>query len=87
MTCSMERRQSDDFRAQGRDGGDRLTAKEQLRLQRLFEAYPSLRPLYEKMQALRALMNRKHLKRRECWQPARQLLAFIQELKTAPSPL
>lgn len=62
---------------------DRLTAKEQLRLQRLFEAHPSLRPLYEKMQALRALMNRKHLTRRQCWQPARQLLALIDDLKNS----
>ncbi len=62
---------------------DRLTAKEQLRLQKLFEAYPSLRSLYEKMQALRTLMNRKHLTRRQCWQPARELVAFIEELKNS----
>jgi transposase len=65
---------------------ERLAPKEQLRLQKLFETHPALRPLYQKMHALRSLMNLKHLTKRQCQKPVRKLLAFIQELKNSSFP-
>ena len=60
-----------------------LTQEQQERLKRLLEGRPALAPLYEEMQALRALLNLKHQTARQCRALTGQLLGFIQRLKTS----
>ena len=62
---------------------DNLKPKDHQRLEKLFRDHPAVRVIYEKMHALRALMNRKHLTKRQCHQPARELLATIHELRNS----
>jgi len=62
---------------------DNLTERDLLRLQKLFAKHPALQPLYEKMHALRDLMNLKHQTKRQCRPLAAALLALIDELKTS----
>jgi transposase len=67
---------------------DNLSSRDQERLARLFARYPALKPLYEKMHALRSLMNIKHQTRRACRPLAAALLALISDLEqSAFAPL
>jgi transposase len=59
---------------------ENLTEPDKQRLKTLFESHPAFRPLYKQMHRLRALLNQKHRRRRECRPLARQLFAFIDEL-------
>jgi len=63
-----------------RKNPSKLTEPEKLRLRALFESYPALHPLYEQMYRLRALLNQKNRRRRQCRPLARALLAFINRL-------
>lgn len=58
----------------------RLSAAQKLRLHELFKTYPSFEPLYDQMQALCQLLNRKHQTKRHCRQLIRQLPVFIEAL-------
>jgi len=62
---------------------DNLTELDRLRLQHLFAKHPALKPLYEKMHALRSLMNHKHQTKRQCRPLASALLHFIEELRSS----
>lgn len=67
---------------------DNLTKNDLFGLQNLFAKYPSLQPLYEKMHALRALMNIKHQRKRDCRPLAKNLLDLIEDLRqSAFAPL
>jgi transposase len=57
-----------------------LTQRRKLLLERLFAAHPALEPLYDEMQRLRTLLNRKHQSRRSCKPLTRELLGFIERL-------
>ena len=57
-----------------------LTQRRKLLLTRLFAAHPALEPLYDEMQRLRALLNRKHQSRRSCKPLTRLLIGFIDRL-------
>jgi len=58
----------------------RLSAAQKLRLGELFKIYPSFEPLYDHMQALCCLLNRKHQTKRHCRPLTRQLLGFVEAL-------
>jgi transposase len=67
---------------------EHLSAIDSQRLGALFNAYPTLEPLYEMMHRLRRIMNIKHQTKRACRPLARQLLGLIDQLKrSAFSPL
>ena len=59
---------------------ERLSAAQNLRLQKLFATYPAFEPLYDQMHQLRTLLNQKNRRRRECRPLARHLFAFIDRL-------
>ena len=61
----------------------KLTPAQNLRLARLFAAYPALEPLHAEMHRLRDLLNQKHRRKRECRPLARQLLGFIDQLASS----
>ncbi|XHR30061.1 MAG: ISL3 family transposase [Chthoniobacteraceae bacterium] len=61
----------------------KLTPVQTLRLERLFATYPALQPLHTEMHRLRALLNQKHRRRRECRPLAQELLGFIDRLTTS----
>lgn len=58
-----------------------LSERQKQRLAELFRRHPALQPLYQQMHQLRRLMNRKHCTRKQCRQPARELLWHIDQLK------
>ncbi len=65
-----------------------LIAREHERLAKLFARYPALKPLYEKMHDLRALMNIEHQTKRACRPLVQGLLAIISNLEqSAFAPL
>jgi transposase len=67
---------------------EHLSARDSQRLRQLFNAYPALEPLYERMHRLRELLSFKHQTKRACRHLVRQLLALIDELhQCALSPL
>ena len=67
---------------------DNLNARDHERLAKLFARYPALGPLYEKMHALRSLMNIKHQTKRACRPLAAALLELISDLRiSAFAPL
>jgi len=61
----------------------RLSPAQKLRLHELFKTYPAFEPLYDQMQALCCLLNRKHQTKRHCRPLTRQLLGFIDRLATS----
>jgi len=67
---------------------DNLIARDHERLAKLFARHPALKPLYEKMHDLRALMNIKHQTKRACRPLVQTLLALISDLEqSAFAPL
>jgi transposase len=62
---------------------DRLSDAQKKRLLELFKSYPSLRPLYDEMQNLCALLNHKHQTKRASRPLACQLLNTIAQLKAS----
>ena len=65
---------------------DRLTARQQERLQALFKCHPILQPFYDKMREICDLINCKGQSRRACRFHARTLLEHIRELKAHDYP-
>lgn len=61
---------------------DRLTSNQKERLEKLFKRYPALRPLYDTMQEICALLNRKGQSKAPCRHHARALLQHIEALKS-----
>lgn len=57
-----------------------LTPEQNEQLKGILQNQQALAPLYEEMQALRALMNHKHQNARQCRKLARRLHAFIKRL-------
>jgi len=67
---------------------DNLIARDHERLAKLFARHPALKPLYEKMHDLRALMNIKHQTKRASRPLVQTLLALISDLEqSAFAPL
>jgi len=66
-----------------RKRSDNLTPLDHSRLLILFNKYPALKPLYEKMHSIRSLMNVKHQTKRACRPLASTLLQLIQELHSS----
>lgn len=67
---------------------EHLQARDHERLQSLFAKYQAIQPLYEKMHALRSLMNIKHQTKRACRPLVDELLETIRELRqSAFAPL
>jgi len=62
---------------------DNLTDLDRLRLHQLFDKYPALQPLYEKMHSIRSLMNRKHQTKRQCRPLVNELLQMIDQLQAS----
>jgi transposase len=59
---------------------DNLNTRDHERLSKLFARYPALEPLYEKMHALRSLLNIKHQTKRACRPLVANLLEILGEL-------
>jgi transposase len=57
-----------------------LTLEQDEQLRSFLKEHPALAAIYDEMQALRALLNRKHQNARQCRELARQLLSFIERL-------
>lgn len=58
-----------------------LTPNQRLKLQKLFEQYPALKPIHTQMHQLRRLMNRKHQNKRQCRANAKALHRHIRKLQ------
>jgi transposase len=69
-----------------RTGPDKLTENQKERLEKLFQRYPALRPLYEKMREICDLLNLKAQRKRKCFFHARELLRHIEDLKAVGFP-
>ena len=67
-----------------RKNPDRLTERQKQTLAELFERFPVLKPLYEKMREICDLLNQKGQSKRACRGHARDLFRHIQELKDSP---
>jgi transposase len=59
---------------------ERLTPAQSARLRELFAAFPALRPIYEQMQRLLALLRERHCTARRCRQLAPRLLSLTSQL-------
>ena len=60
---------------------ENLSARQLLRLEKLFIEHPVLRPIYDQMHRLRALMNQKSKTKKECRPLTHQLTTFIDRLE------
>jgi transposase len=67
-----------------RKNPDRLTERQKQTLAELFERFPVLKSLYEKMREICDLLNQKGQRKRACRGHARNLFRHIQELKDSP---
>jgi transposase len=63
---------------------EHLNSKDKHLLATLFNHYPCLQPIYEKMHQLRCLINIKHQTQRACRKHISTLLNLIEELKQSP---
>lgn len=63
---------------------DRLTERQKQTLNALFERFPVLKPLYEKMRQICDLLNQKGQAKSSCRKHAKALFRLIQELEDSP---